>query len=163
MNLTKHINLYLLVRWFQIVTDQRASQWLHNFEDPDGIKVRCLKRKATFEFEIVHRSRKSIEHAYTTSRIPGQNTNMYQAHVSTRSAEAKQRMQKNSEASNTEGSNYHRANRERNRSPNRKGTLSQSYGNSIALREILNIEEVNNILNSWKQSAKQRSPRILSF
>ena len=70
VNFTRHFKHYLLGRKFQIVTDHRALQWLQNFKDPDGLAARWLKKLATFEYEIVHRSGNSTGHADSMSRIP---------------------------------------------------------------------------------------------
>ena len=53
----------MLGKKFQIVIDHRALQWLLNFKDPDGLTARSLEKLAAFEYEIVHRSGKSIYQA----------------------------------------------------------------------------------------------------
>ena len=67
---TCHFNHYLLGRKFKIVTDHRALQWLHYFEDPDGLTARWLEMLAAFDYEVRHRRGKSIGHADGLSRIP---------------------------------------------------------------------------------------------
>ena len=67
---TRHFKHYLLGRKFKIVTDHRALQWLHNFEDPDGLTARWLEKLAEFDYEVQHRAGKSIDHADGFSRIP---------------------------------------------------------------------------------------------
>ena len=47
---TRHFRHYLLGRKFQIVTDHRALQWLHNFKDSDGLTARWLEKLAAFEY-----------------------------------------------------------------------------------------------------------------
>ena len=54
--ITRHFNHYLLGRKFQNVNDHRALQWLHNFEDPDGLTARWLEKLAALGYGIVHRS-----------------------------------------------------------------------------------------------------------
>ena len=60
---TRHFKHYLLGRKFNIVTDHRALQWLHNFKDPDGLTARWLEKLAAFDYEVQHRPGKSIGHA----------------------------------------------------------------------------------------------------
>ena len=64
VNYTKHFKHYLLGRRFKITTDHRALQWLHNFN------ARWLEKLAAFDYEIEHRSGKSIGHADCMSRLP---------------------------------------------------------------------------------------------
>ena len=80
---------------------------------PDSLTARWLEKLAAFEHEIVHRSGKSIGHAYSMSRIPNQDASMDHAHAPTRGAEAKHPMQNNDEASDTEWANYPRSNEEK--------------------------------------------------
>ena len=49
VNSTRHFKHYLLGRKFQTVTDHRASQWLYNFKDPDGLTARWLEKLAAFD------------------------------------------------------------------------------------------------------------------
>ena len=70
VNYTRHFKHYLLGRRFKIITDHRALQWLHNFKDPDALTARWLKKLAAFDYEIEHRSGKSIGHADCMSRLP---------------------------------------------------------------------------------------------
>ena len=70
VNYTKHFKHYLLGRRFKIITDHRALQWLHNFKDPDALTARWLEKLAAFDYEIEHRSGKSIGHADCMSRLP---------------------------------------------------------------------------------------------
>ena len=67
---TRHFKHYLLGRRFKIVTDHRVLQWLHNFEDPDGLTTRWLEKLAAFDYEVQHRPGKSIGHADGLSRTP---------------------------------------------------------------------------------------------
>ena len=67
---TRHFKHYLLGRKFEILTDHRALQWLHNFKDPDGLTARWLEKLAAFDYEVQHRPGKSIGHADGLSRIP---------------------------------------------------------------------------------------------
>ena len=67
---TRHFKHYLLGRRFKINTDHRALQWLHNFKDPDALTARWLEKLAAFDYEIEHRSGKSIGHADCMSRLP---------------------------------------------------------------------------------------------
>ena len=60
---TRHFRHYLLGQMFTIVTDHSALQWLHNFKNPDGITARWLEKLAPFDYEVRHRSGKSIGHA----------------------------------------------------------------------------------------------------
>ena len=69
-NYTRHFKHYLLGRQFKIITDHRALQWLHNFKDPDALTARWLEKLAAFDYEIEHRSGKSIGHADCMSRLP---------------------------------------------------------------------------------------------
>ena len=69
---TKHFKHYLLGRRFKIITDHRALQWLHNFKDPDALTARWLEKLAAFDYDIEHRSGKSIGHADCMSRLPSQ-------------------------------------------------------------------------------------------
>ena len=77
-------------------------QWFHNFKDPDGLTARWLEKLAAFEYENVHRSGKSIGHADSMSRIPGQDSSIDHAYAPTRGAEAKHPIQNNDETSDTE-------------------------------------------------------------
>ena len=61
---------YLLGQKFLIVTDHRALQWLHNFEDPDALTARWLEKLAAFNYEVVHRPGKTIGHADGLSTTP---------------------------------------------------------------------------------------------
>ena len=70
VNYTRHFKHYLLGRRFKIITDHRALQWLHNFKDPDALTARWLEKIAAFDYEIEHRSGKSIGHADCMSRLP---------------------------------------------------------------------------------------------
>ena len=72
VNYTKHFKHYLLGRRFKIITDHRALQWLHNFKDPDALTARWLEKLAAFDYEIEHRSGKSIGHADCMSRLPSE-------------------------------------------------------------------------------------------
>ena len=65
---TRHFKHYLLGRKFKIVTDHRALQWLHNFEDPDGLTARWLEKLAAFDYDVQHRPGKSSGHADGLSR-----------------------------------------------------------------------------------------------
>ena len=67
---TRHFKHYLLGRKFKIVTDHRALQWLHNFEDPDGLTARWLEKLAEFDYEVQYRAGKSIDQVDGLSRIP---------------------------------------------------------------------------------------------
>ena len=70
VNYTRHFKHYLLGRRFKIITDHRALQWLHNFKDLDALTARWLGKLTTFDYEIEHRSGKSIGHADCMSRLP---------------------------------------------------------------------------------------------
>ena len=70
VNYTRHFMHYLLGQRFKIITDHRALQWLHNFKDPDALTARWLEKLAAFDYEIEHRSGKSIGHADCMSRLP---------------------------------------------------------------------------------------------
>ena len=71
VNYTRHFKHYLLGRQFKIITDHRALQWLHNFNDPDALTALWLEKLAPFDdYEIEHRSGKSIGHADCMSRLP---------------------------------------------------------------------------------------------
>ena len=74
VNYTRHLKHYLLGRQFKIITDHRALQWLHNFKDPDALTARWLEKLAPFDYEIEHRSGKSIGHADCMSRLPATTT-----------------------------------------------------------------------------------------
>ena len=113
----------MLRRKFQIVTDHRALQCLHNFKDPDGLTARWLEKLAPFEYEIVHRSGKSIGHADSLSRIPSQDATTNQANVPTRSAETKHPTQINDEASDTEWPNRPRTNEKKAPVTQQKGHM----------------------------------------
>ena len=67
---TRLFNHYLLGRQSKIITDHRALQLLHNFKDPDTLTTRWLEKLAAFDYEIEHRSGKSIGHADCMSRLP---------------------------------------------------------------------------------------------
>ena len=67
---TRHFEHYLLSRRFKIITDHRVLQWLHNFKDPDALTARWLEKLAAFDYEIEHRSGKSIGQADCMSRLP---------------------------------------------------------------------------------------------
>ena len=105
VNFTRLFKHYLLGRKFQIVTDHRALQWLHNFKDLDGLTARWLEKLAAFEYEIVRRSGKGIGHADSMSRVPSQDATTDHANVPTRGAEAKHPTQNNDEANDTEWPN----------------------------------------------------------
>ena len=98
----RHFKHYLLERKLQNVTHHRASQWLHNPDDPDGLTARWLEKVAAFEKKTVHRCEKRIGHADSMSRIPSQDATTDQANALKRRAQAKHPMQNNNEASNTE-------------------------------------------------------------
>ena len=70
VNYTRHFKHYLLGRPFKIITDHRTLQWLHNFKDPDALTARWLEKLAAFDYEIEHRSGKSIGGAACISRLP---------------------------------------------------------------------------------------------
>ena len=70
VNFTRHFRHYLLGQKFTIITDHRALQWLHNFEDPDAQNARWLEKLASFNYEVVHTPGKSIGHANGLSRTP---------------------------------------------------------------------------------------------
>ena len=113
VSITRHFKHYLQRRKFQIVTDHRALQQLHNFKDPDGLMARCLKKLAIFEYEIIHRNGKSIGHADSMSRIPSQDATTDQANAPMCGAEAKHPTQNSDEASDTEWPNIPRKNEQR--------------------------------------------------
>ena len=71
----RHFRHYLLGQKFTKVTDHSALQWLHSFEDPDGITARWLEKFAPFDYEVRHRPGKSIGHADGLSRIPPNSIN----------------------------------------------------------------------------------------
>ena len=123
VNFTRKFKQYLLGRKFQIVTDYRALQWLHIFKDPDGLTARWLEKLAAFEYETVHRSGKSIGHAYSMSRIPSQDATTDHANVPTRGAEAKHPTQNIDEASDTEWPNRPRTNEEKAPVTQQKGHM----------------------------------------
>ena len=70
VNFTQHFRHYLLGTQFNIVTDHSALQWLHNFKDPDALTARWLAKLAAFNYEVAHRTGKSIGHAEGLSRMP---------------------------------------------------------------------------------------------
>ena len=70
VNYTRHFKHYLLGRRFKIITDHRALHWLYNFKNPDALTARWLEKHAPFDYEIEHRSGKSIGHADCMSRLP---------------------------------------------------------------------------------------------
>ena len=70
VNYTRHFKHYLLSRQLKIITDHRALQWVHNFKGPDALPARWLEKLAAFDYEIEHRSGKSIGHADCMSRLP---------------------------------------------------------------------------------------------
>ena len=70
LNYTRHFKHYLLRQRFKIITDHRALQWLHNFKDPDALTARWLKKLAASDYEIEHRSGKSIGHADCMPGLP---------------------------------------------------------------------------------------------
>ena len=113
----------MLGRNFQIVTDHRVLQWLHNFKDPDGLTARWLEKLIAFEYEIVHRSGKSTAHADSMSRIPSQDATTDNANVPTRGAEAKHPTQNNDEASDTEWLNRPRTKEEKAPVTQQKGHM----------------------------------------
>ena len=122
VNFTRHFKHYLLGRKFQIVTDHRTLQWLHNFKDPDGLTARWLEKLAAFEHEIVHRTGKSIGHADSMSRIPNQDATTDLVNAPARGAEAKQPTQNNNEISDTDGQTVLARTRKKNQLPSEKGT-----------------------------------------
>ena len=67
---TRHSRNQLLGRPFTVVTEHRALQWLHRFEDPCGITPRWLEKLAHFDYEVSHCPGISIGHADGFSRIP---------------------------------------------------------------------------------------------
>ena len=124
VNITRHFKHYLLGRKFQIVTDHRALQWLHNFKDPDGLTARWLVELAAFEYEIVHRSGKRIGHADSMSRIPSQDATTDHANVPKRGAEAKHPTQNHDEANDTKWPNRPHTNREKAPVTQQKGHMT---------------------------------------
>ena len=70
VNYTQHFKHYLLGEKFTIITDHRALQWLHNFRDPGALTAHWLEKLAAFDYEVVHRPRKSIGHADGLTRTP---------------------------------------------------------------------------------------------
>ena len=70
VNYTKHFKHYLFGRRMKIITDHRALQWLHNYKDPDALTARWLETFGAFDYEIEHRSGKSIGHADCMSTLP---------------------------------------------------------------------------------------------
>ena len=123
VNFSRYFKHYLLGRKFQIVTDHRALQWLHNFKDPDGLTARWLEKLAAFEYEIVHRSAKSIGDADSMSTILSQDATTEHANVPTRGAEAKHPTQNNDEASDTEWPHRPRTNEEKAPVTQQKGHM----------------------------------------
>ena len=113
VNFTRHFKHYLFGRKFQINIDQKASEWLHNFKDLGGSTARGLEKLATFEYEIVHRSGKSMGLAASMSTIPSHDASTDQANAHTCGAEAKHPTQNNDEASDTEWPNRPRTNEEK--------------------------------------------------
>ena len=150
VNFTRHFKHYLLGRNFQIVNDHRVLQWLHNFKDPDGLTARLLEKLADFEYEIVHRSGKSIGHADSMSRVPSQDASMDHAHAPTRGAEAEHPMQSNEDASDTEWPNQSQTIEQKAPVTQRKGHMMPKLQNSISIRELLKKREVNKVLTSCR-------------
>ena len=72
-----------------------------------------LEKLAAFEYEIVHRSGKSIGHADSMSGIPSQDATTDHANVPTRGSEAMHPTQNNDEASDTEWPHRPRTNEEK--------------------------------------------------
>ena len=66
---TRHFKHYLLGRQFEITTDHRRLQWLHNVNNPDAITACWLKKLTGFDYEIEHSSGKSIGYADCMSRF----------------------------------------------------------------------------------------------
>ena len=75
VTITRHFRHYLLGQKFTIVTDDSTLQWLHSFNDPDGIIGRWLEKVANFNCEVRHRPGKSIGHADGLSHIPPSSNN----------------------------------------------------------------------------------------
>ena len=98
-------------------------QRLHNFKDFDGLTARWLEKLAAFEYEIVHRSGKSIGHADSMSRILNQDPTMDHANAPTRGAEAKPLTQNNDQAGDTEWPNRPRTNDEKTLVTQQKGHM----------------------------------------
>ena len=107
----------LLGRKFQIVTDQRALQWLHNFKDPDGLTARwkILNMKSFITVE------KTTGHADSISKIPSQDATTDQTNAPALVAEAKYPTQINDHASDIEWSKRPRTNEDKQQLPNRRG------------------------------------------
>ena len=70
VNFTRLFKHYLLGRRFKIIINHRAIQSLHKFKDPDALTTRWLEKLAAFDYEIEHRSGKSIGHADCMSPLP---------------------------------------------------------------------------------------------
>ena len=67
---TRHFKHYLRGRQLKIVTDHRALKWLHIYKDPDALTARWLEKLPAFDYDIEHRSGKSIGHADCMPRLP---------------------------------------------------------------------------------------------
>ena len=67
---------YYLEQKFTIVTDHKALQWLHNFEDPEGMTARWLEKLASFAYTVPHRPGMSIGHPDGLSRVPSHEVNV---------------------------------------------------------------------------------------
>ena len=113
VNSPRHFKHYLLGGKFQIVTDHRVLQWLHNSKEPYGLKARWLEKVTAYGYDIVHRSGKSIGHVDSMSRIRRKNATTDHVNVPTRGAEAKHPTQNNNEASDIEWPKRPRTNEEK--------------------------------------------------
>ena len=63
VNYTRHFSHYHLGRQFKIIRVHRPLQWLENFKDSEALTARWLEKLDAFDYEIEHRSGKSIRHA----------------------------------------------------------------------------------------------------
>ena len=135
-----------------------ALQWFHTFKDLDGLTARWLEQLAAFEHEIVHRSGKALDRRTLCPGFPVKTpARTRRLQLCPMQKQSTQRKLTTTQVNRKAKPSSH--GQRKKQSPTIGSKRSQNCNNSISIREMINKREVNRVLISCTQSAKQRNQR----